>query len=93
MTIPFIPIGIAPEPFWSGAREAAVGAKSPVDGVLGRAEVGVLAWEESEREPVLDWDGEMLAVRANGVHERKSRQRRLHRLLSGCCKVQRRLNR
>ena len=32
------------------AREAAVGAKSPVDGVFERVEVGVLAREASERE-------------------------------------------
>jgi hypothetical protein len=36
------------------ARDAAVGAKSPVDGVFDRLEVGVLAREASERGPVLD---------------------------------------
>lgn len=36
------------------ARDAAVGAKSPVDGVFDRLEVGVLEKEASERGPVLD---------------------------------------
>ena len=36
------------------ARDAAVGAKSPVDGVFDRLEAGDLAREASERGPVLD---------------------------------------
>ena len=36
------------------ARDAAVGAKRPEDGVFDRLEVGVLAREASERGPVLD---------------------------------------